>query len=669
MLVNKSDNVRFTTVRRLNDNHHSNSLQAQIQLNHNFSDQLKNKNQSNAFSYNIKNENDVGSDKKHKEVKKESLATRVKRFTQRKEKTVKKPSQEMKDIKTPHPNVNDDENATEHDLVVKPTKKEEIISEKYKCMRYLGKGSYGRVVEAVSLWNSEIGNIKIGQKVAIKQISRGFKNVVEATRLLRELRILRTLEGHDNIINLLDIVPPDDVQNFETISLVFEYMPTDLHNILQSAQYLTPLHIEYIMYQILLALQYMHSAGIAHRDLKPANILINDSVKVRICDFGLARVISENEENIIEPESSKLLSETKMNEMDDNVDSLFETFDTGLNLNKNSHYRSKTSSTSLYAMNYQNNGNTHRKNISRKPLSKKPIKKQITKHVVTRWYRAPEVILMEQDRNKLCLIDVWSVGCIFGELLQMMKKNCPNRNQRNPLFRGVCCFPFSPLAADDEDNPDDQLRVIFSLLGTPNEDEISKFKNPNTRKYLQSIPSSKPKNLKNIYPGSSPSAINLLTKLLTFDVDKRFNVTQALEHEYFDNVRDQVAQKYYYKDDKFEFEDLQLDINMLRALIVDEIFIYNPLWKKQMFQKLTNSNNNVRNNDNNNNNNNHNHNDNNNNNNNHNNLHHNDNDINANNYNSTNHRNYNEYSNHKNKITVNNRHHINYKVEDRFNFY
>ena len=50
----------------------------------------------------------------------------------------------------------------------------------------------------------------------------------------------------------------------------------------------------------------------------------------------------------------------------------------------------------------------------KKNSGKNLIKKELTSHVVTRWYRAPEVILLEKDYT--AAIDVWSVGCIFAEL-------------------------------------------------------------------------------------------------------------------------------------------------------------------------------------------------------------------------------------------------------------
>jgi len=52
----------------------------------------------------------------------------------------------------------------------------------------------------------------------------------------------------------------------------------------------------------------------------------------------------------------------------------------------------------------------------------------LTGHVVTRWYRAPELIVLEKDYGEP--IDVWAMGCIFAELLTMMKENVPNHNER-----------------------------------------------------------------------------------------------------------------------------------------------------------------------------------------------------------------------------------------------
>lgn len=73
---------------------------------------------------------------------------------------------------------------------------------------------------------------------------------------------------------------------------------------------------------------------------------------------------------------------------------------------------------------------------------RKNIKRELTGHVVTRWYRAPELILLEKEYGPA--IDVWSVGCIFAELLGMMKESAPTYLDRKPLFPGKSCFPLSP---------------------------------------------------------------------------------------------------------------------------------------------------------------------------------------------------------------------------------
>ena len=73
---------------------------------------------------------------------------------------------------------------------------------------------------------------------------------------------------------------------------------------------------------------------------------------------------------------------------------------------------------------------------------RKNMKRELTGHVVTRWYRAPEIILLEKDYGQA--IDIWAVGCIFAELLGMMKENAPTFMDRKPLFPGKSCFPLSP---------------------------------------------------------------------------------------------------------------------------------------------------------------------------------------------------------------------------------
>jgi len=123
--------------------------------------------------------------------------------------------------------------------------------------------------------------------------------------LLRELRILRILQNHEAIVTLFDILPPLDCNQFKHLTLIFEFVDADLGKIFRTNQFFSTLHVQYMLYQILLGLKYMHSAGIVHRDLKPANILINEDCTIKICDYGLARGFNEDQDDVVEHDKEK----------------------------------------------------------------------------------------------------------------------------------------------------------------------------------------------------------------------------------------------------------------------------------------------------------------------------------------------------------------------------
>jgi len=98
---------------------------------------------------------------------------------------------------------------------------------------------------------------------------------------------LQELSDHENIITLLDVIKAD---NDKDIYLIFEYMETDLHAVIR-ANILEDIHKQFIIYQLLKAIKYMHSAKVIHRDMKPSNLLLNSECLVKVADFGLARSV------------------------------------------------------------------------------------------------------------------------------------------------------------------------------------------------------------------------------------------------------------------------------------------------------------------------------------------------------------------------------------------
>ncbi|KAI5073569.1 hypothetical protein GOP47_0011582 [Adiantum capillus-veneris] len=152
---------------------------------------------------------------------------------------------------------------------------------RYAVKEVIGKGSYGIVCSAIDK--------ETGEKVAIKKIEDVFQHASDAIRILREIKLLRFLR-HPDIVEIKHILLPPSPRDFKDIYVVFELMESDLHQVIRANDDLTREHFQFFLYQMLRALKFIHSANVFHRDLKPKNILANSDCKLKICDFGLARV-------------------------------------------------------------------------------------------------------------------------------------------------------------------------------------------------------------------------------------------------------------------------------------------------------------------------------------------------------------------------------------------
>ncbi|KAL0957438.1 hypothetical protein HGRIS_001235 [Hohenbuehelia grisea] len=292
----------------------------------------------------------------------------------------------------------------------------------YKLERQIGQGGYGSVVAALHL--------PTGRRVAIKRVVIS-DNEILALRAVRELKISKFLTDNrlnDHVVSLLDFVYS---AKSSEVYLVQELMQQDLHAVLQLYN-LDDEHHRLIISQILRALKSIHSVGIIHRDIKPANVLLDSSLRVKLCDFGLARGANEDVGNL-----------------------------------------------------------------------------GMTEYVVTRWYRAPEIMIFRRLYSKA--IDIWAVGCILAELLIGM-----------PLFPGKTHL--------------DQLCLILDYFDIgPTEPSLQS--KPLVR-FLSSRVCLMSQSRSLLLEASDSSSYEFLSRMLTFAPEQRMTAMEALSHPYLSAYSD-----------------------------------------------------------------------------------------------------------------------------------
>ena len=325
---------------------------------------------------------------------------------------------------------------------------------------HIGEGTFGMVFKAEYIGDSEYASKNgIPKKVALKKIKMEDSKEGFPITALREIMIMKKCH-HENILEILEIVTSkiySKNNKKQEVYLVFEYMEHDLSGLSLSKYKFNLPQIKYIMYHLLKAVQYLHKNNIVHRDIKCSNILINNTGKIKLADFGLARNINPN--------------------------------------------------------------NT----------------KKYTYKVVTLWFRAPELLLGETLYTTA--IDIWSCGCVFGELLA-----------------GVC-----PFQAKDEI---DLFEKICEKLGTPNEliwPGVTKL--PLWNRLCP----------KTIFPNSfrehyqkfnfDETTMDLFCKMLQLNPKKRITIDEALNHPFFnEHLPKMCTEKEMPKFDK-EFHEFEYTQN------------------------------------------------------------------------------------------------------------
>ena len=129
----------------------------------------------------------------------------------------------------------------------------------------------------------------------------------------------------------------------------------------------------------------------------------------------------------------------------------------------------------------------------------------LTDYVATRWYRAPEILLGSNKYTKG--VDMWSMGCILAELLL-----------GKPVFPGTSTL--------------NQLDRVMEVTGRPSTEDVESINSPLAQTMHESLPPTKAKKLRDMFPTASDDALDLMKSLLQFNPGKRLTAEQALKHPY-----------------------------------------------------------------------------------------------------------------------------------------
>ena len=268
-------------------------------------------------------------------------------------------------------------------------------------------------------------------------------------------------------------------------------MSTDLQKILYSKTKLSKEQLQYLLYQLLAGMNYVNSAGVLHRDLKPSNLLIDiQTCNLQICDFGLARGTTGHKDSIDDngdiPENQKKIDEAASG--DD---------------------------------------------------------QEYTEYVVTRWYRAPEIMLGFHAYDQA--IDMWSIGCIFGEMML-----------QQPVFPGSDYIH--------------QLKLIVKMLGRPMEEDLWFVTNKNALNFMLQLPDYKPQDLRSKFPNAEVDALDLFSSMVIFNPEKRTSLHNAMSHKFVEEFREHELERdagFHVKID--DVEQVKLTKKNLQRMLYSEI--------------------------------------------------------------------------------------------------
>ncbi|EFJ42186.1 hypothetical protein VOLCADRAFT_67308, partial [Volvox carteri f. nagariensis] len=252
--------------------------------------------------------------------------------------------------------------------------------QRYEYLETISSGAYGVCYKVL--------DTATGQHCAAKGIKQAHEDAEVMRLTLREVKILKTLPPHVNVVRLLEAFRSHSGR----VYLVFEYVERSLYQELERhpAGALPGPMVKSVAWQLLHALGHCHDHGVLHRDVKPANVLLTGYTPglgsggvVKLCDFGFARTLPGGGGRA------------------------------GGGAGGGAGIGAGAAGLSSYVM--------------------------------TRWYRPPEVLVGDSYGTA---IDIWSYGCTLAELATGRPLFPAGRSTVDQLWRIMRCLgPLPPLQA------------------------------------------------------------------------------------------------------------------------------------------------------------------------------------------------------------------------------
>eukprot|EP00418_Pyrodinium_bahamense_P039124 CAMPEP_0179196708 /NCGR_PEP_ID=MMETSP0796-20121207/97818_1 /TAXON_ID=73915 /ORGANISM="Pyrodinium bahamense, Strain pbaha01" /LENGTH=433 /DNA_ID=CAMNT_0020901125 /DNA_START=170 /DNA_END=1471 /DNA_ORIENTATION=- len=232
------------------------------------------------------------------------------------------------------------------------------LPERYEVTELIGSGTFGCVAEA---HDREAGDL-----VAIKRCRHVFEDLADAAKVLRNIALLQRM-FHPNVLQIYEAIMPGSAADCNEVFIVAEICDSTLKKLTRMDVYLTTEHVKALLYNLMVAMNYIHSAGLCLCGLHPKDCLVNQNCGVKIGNMASARLLAHG----ARPTSPRSPSQGQTEGIDDNA------------------HEVPTVS------------RLHRRICPHRSCGRW-------------WYRAPELLL--GARWYTTSVDMWALGCIVGEM-------------------------------------------------------------------------------------------------------------------------------------------------------------------------------------------------------------------------------------------------------------